>query len=141
MAYTGTVATFLSEFESDFEGWGAVDKGDEFPYLASNQLYAVLSIETKRMDFNISAKYLDPMRTEPGQGAMVGSRSTDRSFMLDLGVQYKINSNFTGFFSLTNLFDSPYIVARRPSGLRPTMPRMIEIGVRAIFNKKKSIHE
>lgn len=141
VAYTGTVATFLSEFESDFEGWGAVDKGDEFPYLASNQLYAVLSMETKRIDFNISAKYLDPMRTEPGQGAIVSSRSTDRSFMLDLGAQYKINSNFTGFFSLTNLFDSPYIVARRPSGLRPTMPRMIEIGVRAIFNKKKSIHE
>ncbi len=133
VVYTLTDATFLSSFESDFEGWGNVQKGDELPYFAKNQLVIMLGLEHRRFNINLSGKYLDEMRTEPGQGDLLPDAKTDAYFVLDASVSYRAHRNISLFANVTNISDQMYIVARRPAGVRPGMPRAFMVGLKADF--------
>lgn len=133
IAYTYTEASFQNDFDSDFEAWGEVSSGDEIPYLANNQLSFVLGIEQKRVQFNISGRYMDAMRTNPGQGEIPVEERTDAYFILDASANYRIRPQFSIFANATNVMDEVYVVALRPAGLRPGMPRAFNIGVKASF--------
>ena len=133
VVYTLTDATFLSSFASDFEGWGEVQKGDELPYFAHNQFTFILGLEHRRFSINISGKYMDEMRTQPGQGKFISGEKTDAYFVLDASATYKAHKNISLFANATNLTDQVYVVARRPAGLRPGMPRAFRVGLKADF--------
>lgn len=133
IAYTYTDAIFLNDFDSDFEGWGEVSANDELPYLAHHQIYAMLSIEHHLFDLNLSGRYLSAMRTSPGQGAYIENQRTDAYFVFDLSGSYRLHEHISVFASVTNLTDEVYVVARRPAGLRPGMPRGFVVGVKAGF--------
>ncbi|MCF8255955.1 MAG: TonB-dependent receptor [Flavobacteriales bacterium] len=133
VAYTYTRATFLSDFESTFEGWGTVSSGDDVPYLAPHQLNVMLSLEHKRFNVNISGKYMDAMRTQAGQGEIPADQQTDSYLVLDLSASYNLFKRVSLFGSATNVTDAVYLVARRPYGLRPGMPRAFMVGIRAGF--------
>lgn len=133
LVYTYTDGRFLNNFSSDFEAWGNVSNGDELPYLANNQLTARLSLEHKRFDINLSGRYMDQMRTAPGQGAIPGNESTDDYFVFDASVNFQLHKQFGLFANATNITDEVYIVSRRPAGLRPGMPRAFNFGIKAQF--------
>lgn len=133
IAYTYTDATFKNSFVSSFEDWGTVNAGDEFPYLAQNQLTVSAGIEHRLFSFNLSGRYMDAMRTAPGQGAMIASEKTDAYFVLDASASCNLQKNISIFASATNLSNEVYVVARRPAGLRPGMPRAFNIGLKANF--------
>ncbi len=133
LVYTYTDAAFQNGFESTFEGWGTVEVGDELPYLANHQLTLLLNVNSQKFNFNLSGRYQDAMRTQAGQGSIPDNKKTDAYFIIDLNASYFVHKNVALFGSLTNMTDKVYVVARRPAGLRPGMPRAFMGGLKVNF--------
>lgn len=133
VTYTYTDAKFKNSFSSTFGDWGTVSAGDEFPYLAKNQFTVMLGLEHHKFSLNLSGRYMDEMRTSPGQGAIPANGKTDAYFIIDVSANYNVHRNISLFASCTNITNKVYVVARRPSGLRPGMPQAFNIGLKANF--------
>ncbi|PCJ87567.1 MAG: TonB-dependent receptor [Flavobacteriales bacterium] len=133
VVYTYTDAHFLNTFESNFDGWGDVESGDELPYLANNQLTFLIGIENRQFAVNFSGRYTDEMRTEAGQGEIADNEKTDMQLTFDASASYSMHKNIALFGNVTNITNQTYIVARRPAGLRPGMPRTFNVGIKANF--------
>ncbi|MCH8231753.1 MAG: TonB-dependent receptor [Bacteroidetes bacterium] len=133
MSYTYTQAVFLNDFESENDAWGNVKAGDNLPYISPNQLVINAGMEHPKYNINLSSRYASPMRTVAGQGKMERFESTDTSFILDLSVQYNLSWRIGFFGSVHNLTNHTFIVARRPAGVRPAMPRNFTVGIKANF--------
>lgn len=133
LTYTFTRAEFQRAFESDFEPWGTVVEGDELPYVPKHQLAGSLGLQTLRFGINLSAKYVGQMRTLAGQGAFADQERTDAHLVLDVAADYHLARQVALFASVRNVTDAAYIVARRPAGARPGLPRLFLLGVKADF--------
>ncbi len=133
IVYTYTDSEFQNDFDSENGSWGQVSTGDDFPYLANNQVTFILGLEHHKFNINFSGRYMDEMRTVPGQGAIPADEKTDAYFVLDASANYLIHKNISLFTNATNLTNKVYLVARRPAGLRPGMPRAFNIGIKASF--------
>ena len=73
------------------------------------------------------------MRTIAGQGSISNNESTDAYLLTDLNLGYRINEYAKVFMDIKNLTDETYIVARRPAGLRPGLPRYVLGGIQLSF--------
>lgn len=133
IVYTYTDAKFQNDFESDFGGWGKVSAGDQFPYLANNQLTLILGLEHPQFSFNVSGKYLGEMRTLPGQGKIPINEKIESYLVIDSSANYILHKNISIFANATNLTNKVYVASRRPAGLRSGMPRAFNIGLKATF--------
>lgn len=133
LAYTYTDAAFQTSFASEFEGWGDVEAGDELPYVAHHQLAASLGGEWGRTRLDLRGNYVGAMRTEAGADPIETVSHTDARFVLDLAGEVKVDERTAVFGSVRNLTDEVYVVARRPAGLRPGLPRTLLVGVRTSF--------
>lgn len=98
------------------------------PYLPRHQMSGNISLETSRYATHLSLRYTSPMRVTAGQGALVEARATDAHFVVDLAAHYRLAQHVDIFASVRNLTDATYIVARRPSSVRPGLPRLMLIG-------------
>ncbi len=132
-AYTYTDAVFQNAFESSFEGWGTVAADDKFPYLANHQFTFIAGLENHLLAFNLSGRYNSDMRTAPGQGDIPDDDKIGAHFVLDASISYALHPNISLFANAVNLTDQVYLVSRRPAGLRPGMPRAVNVGVKARF--------
>lgn len=133
MAWTQTVGTFSSDFESAFGPWGAVSSGDHLPYLAKNQLNATVAWEQDRWDAALTGFWTGPSRTSAGNGPIPEDELVDAHFTLDLSVEASVGAGVRAFFVIRNVTDEVYVAARRPAGLRPGLPRSIQAGLKASF--------
>ncbi|MEP0548599.1 MAG: TonB-dependent receptor [Rhodothermales bacterium] len=133
LAYTYTDAAFQTSFASEFEGWGDVEAGDELPYVAHHQLAVSLGTEWDRYSFDLRGNYVGAMRTAAGSAPVETVGHTDARFVLDLAGEVKVDSRTAVFGSVRNLADEVYVVAQRPAGLRPGLPRTFLLGVRTSF--------
>jgi Fe(3+) dicitrate transport protein len=133
VAYTYTEAKFKSSFRSDFEPWGVVQDGFDLPYIPRHQLAISAALEAAMWSINLNAKYVSKMRTEAGTGDFISSQSTDEHFVMDAIAHYALTSNNTLFVGVQNLTDVTYIVARRPAGARPGLPRTFAAGIKTDF--------
>ena len=70
------------------------------------------------------------MRTKAGSGSLSNEYSTEDMTQIDFSSEYKINNKSHLFLTVKNLTNSKSIVARRPAGLRPTLPRTISAGIK-----------
>jgi Fe(3+) dicitrate transport protein len=131
--YTWTDAEFRSAFSSGFGEWGTVVPGDELPYLPENLFHAGIGAAGERWNVHLAANYVDAMRTRAGQGAVPPGQRTDSAWIWDLSAGYTISGNFELFGRIENLLDEEYIVARRPAGARPSLPRTALVGFRYAF--------
>lgn len=133
LAYTFTDAVFLNPFDSDFEGWGAVEAGDQIPYLARHQLSLGLSWEGEKWELHLNGRFQSAMHTQAGQGRPEEDQRADAFSIVDLSGTYWLHRNFSLFGSVANLWNETYVVARHPAGLRPAMPRNFMVGGRVRF--------
>ncbi|MCA6073268.1 TonB-dependent receptor domain-containing protein [Fulvivirga sedimenti] len=133
LVYTYTDGEFRNTFESEFEPWGNVQEGDKLPYMAPHQLAVNVTLESTRFNVNLSSKYISDMRTVAGQGEIPDNQIIGSQFVVDLSSNYFINKNISVFGSIRNITDEVYLVARRPAGLRPGLPRSFMLGVKAVF--------
>ena len=125
MSYTYTDAKFLNAFDSDFDPWGNVSVNDELPYIPKNMFHLRLGLELKKLKLYSRFKHVAKTRTIAGHGDLNPLHSTDQINVVDLVLKYDINQNFMIESKILNLFDKRSIVASRPAGVRPNMPRSI----------------
>ena len=95
LAYTFTHAQFDNSFESDYEAWGTVNKGDELPYLAEHMLNAQIGAAWKRLALNSSISYQSAMRTQAGSGVIDADHEIPAQWMIDLSGTYHLNYHFS----------------------------------------------
>ncbi|MGE0452480.1 MAG: TonB-dependent receptor family protein [Vicinamibacteria bacterium] len=130
VSYTLTQASFRSSFASEYEAWGTVEEGDELPYLAEHQLHAGLALRASRLELDLGLRYASRMRTEAGQGPIPPGQGTDVQLVLDATAGVALSRALRVYASALNLTDAADIVARRPAGARPNMPRTLSVGFR-----------
>ncbi|MEX2466556.1 MAG: TonB-dependent receptor, partial [Gemmatimonadota bacterium] len=127
-SYTLTQATFQSGFDSDFGPWGTVEVGDHLPYLPTHQFFASAGFERGAWSGRMTASGTSAMRTSAGQGEIPAGQGTDSFVVLGAGLEYEIGPSATAHVAVENLGDSRFVVARRPAGLRPGLPRTLQLG-------------
>jgi hypothetical protein len=76
LVYTYTGTEFLTAFESDYEPWGQVEAGDEFPYVPPHQAMLSAGVVHPRVSAHASLVYFDRMRTVAGQGPIRQDEAT-----------------------------------------------------------------
>lgn len=130
VAYTWTTAEFETAFESDFEPWGEVEAGDELPYLPDHQLSASVGVERGSWDGRLSLQASSAMRTVAGQGPIPEGEGTDAFAVWSATVGYAVAPWAELEVGIENLTDERYVVARRPAGARPGLPRTFQAGIR-----------
>lgn len=130
VALTYTSAKFANSFESDFEPWGTVQAGDRLPYLPVVQLHLSAGLESADWSFDVAADYQSEMRTVAGQGPTLRSETTDSYLVLNVSGEYSLGAHQKLFAGIRNVTDRRYVVARRPAGARPGLPRTLMLGVK-----------
>ena len=70
------------------------------------------------------------MRTAAGKGAIAAGEGTDGYAVIGFMGEYALTRWASAFVSGENLTNGEYIVARRPAGPRPGLPRTISAGIR-----------
>ena len=78
----------------------------------------------------MSYRYVAAMRTVAGNAALDFVETTDAASIFDAVIRREFRSGFQGYLGVNNLFDAVVVVAKRPAGLRPAMPRLFRIGMR-----------
>ena len=101
--------------------------------MAQNQFTVVIGLENKKFSLNMSGRYMDEMRTAPGHGEIPSNGKTDSYFVIDANASYVMHKNVSFFVGCNNLTNEVYVVSRRPSGLRPGMPKAFNVGLKANF--------
>ena len=130
LSYTFTSTEFLSNFESSFEPWGTVSAGYELPYVPNHQLFAEAGLESELLSCYFRFRQIGSMRTVAGSGRIDPVFSTDDVSLLDFSVDYTITKSNSLFLNIYNIFNNSSVVAARPAGVRPTMPRNIIAGIK-----------
>lgn len=128
ISYTYTRAEFKTAFESKFEPWGTVEKGDRLPYLPEHQWSGSFGVKSPVWSISLSAVASSAMRTRAGQGPIVDELSTDSFLVFNVSGEYRLPGMGTAYAALQNVTDQEYGVARRPAGLRPGLPRTLLAG-------------
>jgi Fe(3+) dicitrate transport protein len=130
-AYTYTDARFQTAFQSGFGEWGTVQIGDELPYLPKHQGFISIGVAAPRWRGDVSAMSSAAMRTRAGSGPMEPGFSTDAFTVVNVTGEYGVTTWTRLFAGVQNVTDERYVVARRPAGARPGLPRTWTLGVRA----------
>jgi Fe(3+) dicitrate transport protein len=135
LTYTFTHAEFRNSFQSQFGPWGNVRIGDELPYVPRHQLYASVETDHPAWRARLEGFYVGRMRTLAGQGAYVAIDSTDSYIVLNVSGEYAIKEGARLFASVQNVADNVYIVGRHPAGVRPGLPRLVQVGLKIAFGQ------
>ena len=117
LSYTLTNATFLSDFGSTQDIWGAVSNGDRIPYIPKHQLSSSISLQTDKFELNLNANYNGKFSTIAD-----GSVDIPAYFILDASMIYRLSETVTLKSRILNMLDESYAVSRAPAGLRPGHP-------------------
>ncbi|MCP3980696.1 MAG: TonB-dependent receptor [bacterium] len=131
--YTYTSTEFLNSFDSDYDPWDEVERGDELPYVPQHQGSLSLGVRGVRWSAFANLWHLGEMRTVAGQGPLPELESTDSRLLLDLSVGYRFGRDLRLFAEVRNVTDEAYVAARRPAGARPGIDRTALIGVSLQF--------
>ena len=132
-AYTFSDSAFQESFQSQFSPWGNVTSGDALPYLPRHQFHAGIGLEKARWRLLLQANSVSRMRTQAGQGPISPFQATDAYLVFNLSGEYDLSleeKRVSLFLTFRNLTDQHYIVARRPAGVRPGLPRTLMGGIR-----------
>ncbi len=130
LTFTYTKAEFQTAFDSDFDPWGSVEAGDRVPYIPGAQLSGWIGLENDRWSVTAGANYSAAMRTVAGQGPVPRSERTDAFVVVNASAEFELGQWSALYVTVQNLTDESYMVARRPAGARPGLPRTILGGVR-----------
>ena len=130
VSYTFIQSTFQDNFESEFDPWGEVSKGDYLPYVSPHTIWAQIGYSGDRWGLFAQVHYQTDMLSQAGADF---SGSTDAPLLegraiVSAQAQFEITSGIQFYGRVNNLLDEVYNVALRPAGWRPGMPRYFEVG-------------
>jgi Fe(3+) dicitrate transport protein len=132
-AYTLARSNFLSSFDSGDPIFGAVERGDELPYVPRHQVKASAGVEHERAGGYVAATYVAAMREQAGSEPLERTLSTDEQFTIDVGAKYRLVASLELYANVRNLFDAHAVVSHRPFGARPNAPRWAQAGAKLSF--------
>ena len=69
------------------------------------------------------------MRVEAGQSSPEPWNATDALTVLDVIYRYQVSEKCTAYAGVNNALNTAAVVAMRPAGLRPNMPRLFRAGI------------
>jgi Fe(3+) dicitrate transport protein len=107
-----------------------VEIGDKLPYIAPHQLQLRAGLAQERWSASVDLRWQAAMRTAAGQGDIPAGDGTDAYAVMGFMGEFTMTPWASIFLSGENLADAEYVVARRPAGPRPGLPRTISVGVR-----------
>jgi Fe(3+) dicitrate transport protein len=90
-------------------------------------------VEHRRAGANVALTYVGRMREIPGRDKLENTIATDATTVVDLAGYAKIWGPLSLYANIQNLFDSQYIVSRRPFGARPNAPRWTHVGLKVTY--------
>ena len=125
LAYTYTDSEFKESFLSTFSQFGIVAAGDELPYLPKHIASVSLSLDFEVISGGIAFKHTSKMREEPGSGSISSGVFAEAQNQFDLHVRRSLGESTYLQLMVRNLTDERDIVAHRPFGARPSLPRTI----------------
>ncbi len=128
--YTYTNALFLSTFNSEFESWGAIEKGDEIPYVASHQVNVSFGVVSKWFQLTSNNRFTSDVRTIAGQDELNGENSIPAIFISDMNLQLNVGKKMKVLVGVNNILNNTYAASTWPAGYRPGMPRYAHAGFR-----------
>lgn len=131
--YTFTDGQFTTAFDSEYEAWGAVEVGDQLPYLSRHQGALRLGWARSSWSIDAAARSTQGMRTVAGQVPLEEVLTVGGSTVLDMTVRCILNNGFALELAARNLTDAVYVASARPAGWRPGMPRTITGGFNLSF--------
>jgi Fe(3+) dicitrate transport protein len=73
------------------------------------------------------------MLTQAGTFGDKHIQTTDNAFTMDFAVNYRLTEEVSAFVNVNNLTNNVYVVSRRPAGVRPNLPRIFNVGLKANF--------
>ncbi len=130
--YTFTDARFAANTQSANPEWGEGDiqVNDPLPYVATHNLSTSLGVELTRWRVNTSLRYLGERFD---QSVRQDRRTLPAYTLVDCVGHVALNSTFTTYLKVENLFNRTYLSSLRPFGDRPGMPRVVSAGIEASF--------
>jgi Fe(3+) dicitrate transport protein len=129
ISYTVTDGEFRNAFDSAFGPWGDVIVGDKLPYLPRHQFFASFGVRTGKWNAGFDTHWGSSMRTVAGRGPASLLERTDAYAVFNLSSEYELSQRAGLFANVQNLTNNRYIVARRPAGVRPALPRLFMAGI------------
>jgi len=133
LAYTHTRTEVRSDINSPVPSIGNARVGDELAYIPHHQLRATAGLEHARGGANVAFTYVDRTREQAGDEPIRSVLHTDAQYITDLAAFARVWKTISVYATLQNLFDSRYIIGRRPFGARPNAPRWLQVGVKGSF--------
>ncbi len=131
VAYTWTKSEILSDFADSF--FGNVSAGDELPYVPEHQLTVSIGVEGERWGMDGVFNSVSSTRNVAGTEPTAPSERIDGRTLVDLSAYWQMSETVRLRVKAENLFDTSYIAARRPYGLRPGKPRELFAGISVDF--------
>lgn len=131
LSYTLTDARFSSAFSDGF--WGDVSAGDALPYIPRHQLHLSTGLEGRNWALLLAMSTISVTRSRAGSGPVPALERIDARTVFDLSMSYNFSGAVRLLLTAENLFDTAYVVARRPYGARPGKPRAINGGLVVTF--------
>jgi Fe(3+) dicitrate transport protein len=125
VTYTYTESSFQESFLSTFSQFGIVRAGDELPYLPKHIAALNLALTAGLIEGTVDVKFQSEMREEPGQDNISNGLFAESSTTVDLGLRYQVNDAISTQLLVRNAADKRSIVAHRPFGARPNLPRTV----------------
>jgi len=133
LSYTWTVSEFQNTFSSAFDPWGDVMAGDRHPYVPEHQATASLALEFNHFRVGGMANYIGRTPTEALQGPIPDDKAIPARMIFDATAEVTFAQYYAAFASVQNITGEAYMVARRPAGVRPGLPRRLIAGVKMGF--------
>ena len=130
-AYTYTGSRFGNSFVSDNPQFGAVQRGDELPYVPEHQGSVSAGAVFPTFGVNLTGRAMSAMRESAGQGEASPSELTDAHVVFGALLWFSPVDWAQIYLKADNLFNEQYIVSRRPFGARPGRPRFVALGLRS----------
>ena len=125
LTYTFTDSEFKDSFLSTFSQFGIVEAGDELPYLPRHIASVSVSLDLKQYSGGVAFKHTSKMREEPGSSSVSSGIFAEAQSHFDLHVRRSFGESTYLQLMVRNLTDDREIVAHRPFGARPGLPRTV----------------
>lgn len=133
LSYTFTDSEFLTDFESNDDIFGEVNKGDEIPYIAKHQMFFSIGLENTKYNLSLGARFTDSFRTKAGTRIIPDEFRVPSNFIIDISGTYNFTKQLSISSNIINAFNTKYVVSRVPAGLRPGHPFGINLGANYRF--------
>jgi Fe(3+) dicitrate transport protein len=132
LSYTYTHGRFQDAFRSGFAQWGDVEAGYALPYVPEHQASIKLTWRdlNDRWSIGLSDTLVSSMLDQAGVYGDGTTLKIAPQHILDAHAHYAWTKTLQSYLTIDNILNTAYMTSRRPFGVRPGKPLLIQGGIR-----------